>query len=1348
MLSRYTGGSDSVKRRFLLTLAGILGCGSTSRLLANPEGLTVASGSASVQQQGTSLNLTVSQGAVLNWQHFNIKPGETTTFHQPNSASIVWNRILDANPSQIWGNLNANGYVVLFNQNGFYFGPNSVVNVGGLVVTTAPVMSGDFASGGIWQFSGMPPAASIINYGQVKASSGGSLFLIAEKIENHGVLMAPDGNIGLYAGKEVLVSQSPDGRGLSARVTLPEGSIDNRGQIVADAGTIAFHAEVVNQGGLVQANSIRERNGVIELIASDRITLEPNSQLAAEGDAAGVSPGGRITLKTDGVFSGAASSSLRVGGGHQGGDGGRVEVSASRFSTFQTQIEGQAAAGWKGGELLLDPQDIILGNSGDGAPSGGSVDSGDSPASGALQLNVHSAFVGFSHITLQATRDISLADNTLFNLAESTGLDESGATLSLQAGRNIVFGKNSSIQGSQNWSVQLAAGSEFSNPANVRSGVGGIYLNGGVGKKNTGSIETGKGSISMFAGSEILLGGGFIRTAAGGSIQLSALSGDVDAGTKADGFDFKTSGYQISDRGLGGIGTAAGGNVNIDAGRDILSTAPAVGAYGAESGDVTLHAGARVLGNFLVRNGKGLMTAGLARDGFQWSVRNVSGDIGSSVSPVTLNLISGSWEARGARDVYINEVRNPNGTLNPNKPAAVFNGTALMFNGQPLVGADRPPNYYFDYALDASVTLDGGNSVQLLGANLSRPGNGNSVPIVYPPRLDITAGSGGVLLGNDVILYPSSVGNLHLSTHDGGSLRSAAGSFHQLVLSDSGSARYSTFAEGHATTPLHIADPEAVEIAVAGNLENLFLRLPKRSHIRVAGNAYNASLESQNLSQTDVSTLKVGGDFSTRLDRSFVTLSDDADLSSFDLAYTLNSALAARISYNPLTRRFGYIGRMTEADRDFLLSPQVRVLDAYGLPVLDEAGNPVAVFKPFTRDVAAIQQLFLESQSVPTSSLAYRGLQLGGPGNFSIEAGNLSLGISQGIRSVGTLLNPSLGLISSLGADISIQVHENLDLTSSQIASFSGGSIDIAAGGSINVGSQEQFTGDDTPKGILTTSGGAVSVTARGDVNVNGSRIATYNGGNVTVQSIEGDVDAGKGGLGSVVVYRTFIDPLTGVASIGSSTIPGSGILATTLRGSSAQLGDIAVEAGRDILASRGGVFQLSFSGLRSPSAAVSLKAGRDILAKDSGVVGGNVSLIAGRNTEAIVVARGSLNIQSVQSANVVALASGGISLSAGGSVSGTLVSGTGISASGGEGISANLISQNVHSSSQTSGEVGVTQTTAARSDSKASLDASQTLASNDKDLKKDEEEWKKKSSSSPVLKRSAGRVTVILSQN
>src|SRR5947207_704557 len=98
---------------------------------ANPQGMAVASGRVSATQSGPRLDITASHNAVINWSSFNIGAGETTTFHQPNATSVVWNRILDANPSQIWGNLNANGIVVLMNQSGFYFGPNSSVNVGG-----------------------------------------------------------------------------------------------------------------------------------------------------------------------------------------------------------------------------------------------------------------------------------------------------------------------------------------------------------------------------------------------------------------------------------------------------------------------------------------------------------------------------------------------------------------------------------------------------------------------------------------------------------------------------------------------------------------------------------------------------------------------------------------------------------------------------------------------------------------------------------------------------------------------------------------------------------------------------------------------------------------------------------------------------------------------------------------------------------------------------------------------------------------------------------------------------------------------------------------------------------------
>ena len=89
------------------------------------------------------------------------------------------------NPSQIYGTLQANGIVVLLNSSGFYFGPNSFVSAAGLVVSTANCAPPE-NSGGSWEFNGPPPLASIVNYGQIKIGNGGSTFLIADQVENHG----------------------------------------------------------------------------------------------------------------------------------------------------------------------------------------------------------------------------------------------------------------------------------------------------------------------------------------------------------------------------------------------------------------------------------------------------------------------------------------------------------------------------------------------------------------------------------------------------------------------------------------------------------------------------------------------------------------------------------------------------------------------------------------------------------------------------------------------------------------------------------------------------------------------------------------------------------------------------------------------------------------------------------------------------------------------------------------------------------------------------------------------------------------------------------------------------------
>src|SRR5262245_4499649 len=78
---------------------------------SNPKGGVVVGGNAAISQQGNKVQVNQnSQKAIINWQSFNVAPNEHVNFKQPNSSSIVLNRI---NPqsgySSIRGVITANG---------------------------------------------------------------------------------------------------------------------------------------------------------------------------------------------------------------------------------------------------------------------------------------------------------------------------------------------------------------------------------------------------------------------------------------------------------------------------------------------------------------------------------------------------------------------------------------------------------------------------------------------------------------------------------------------------------------------------------------------------------------------------------------------------------------------------------------------------------------------------------------------------------------------------------------------------------------------------------------------------------------------------------------------------------------------------------------------------------------------------------------------------------------------------------------------------------------------------------------------------------------------------------------
>ncbi len=1307
---------------------------------AHPDGFTVQSGQATATVSGSQLQITASHNAQLHWQSFHIAPGETTSFVQPSAASVVWNHIHAADPSRIEGNLTANGVVVLVHPAGFHFGPDSFVSAAGLVVSTAPPVPTESGGGLFWQFSGPPPEAAIVNYGRLQAHSGGSAFLIADRIENHGTIAAPNGTIGLAAGREVLLSERPDGRGLSAEVRLPAGSIDNSGRLVADAGAIALQARVVHQNGLVQANSVRERHGIIELVASDSALLGPDSVLSAAGSSAPDDPsdGGRITVRSERSLVDSPASTLSVDGAR----GGTVALSAPELPAIHSVIQARGATPGTGGRLVIDPTDIVLGNGGSDSAGTGTVPAEAPPST--LRLDVHATFLGFSRIVLQATRNITLEAGVAWDLAESTGVAEPGSLLQLEAGNNITLANGSSLLAGDHWSISLQAGRDFATPDAVKTGTGSILLSGSA------SIQSRDGGIRLLAGQNITAGSGFVRTTAGGDLHAHAVAGSINTGTRQNGFQFRPTGYFV-DPDLGGFSTAAGGDVTLRAGQDVLAYLPLAGgiqtdagsgAFGAEPGRVTVAAGRDVAGHFVVRNGEGSIQAG----------RNA----GTTARLLALSLVDGGWTVEAGLDVLLQEIRNPNG----------------LFNN--LGATTAPFRHRFDYAPDAFATLRAGQAIQLRGTALPRFGDAFSqgMPPIYPGSLTLEAGAGGIELGNDLILFPSPRGNLDITTTEGGSLRGTkTGDLTQLVLSDSAKTHYRTFGDfglsDRSPALLHLDDPEPVRLAIAGDVSGILLGVPKRAEIQVGGSLVNTRFDGQNLGVSDVTRLHVAGDILNRNEFTSVPLDQPPDFSAFDLGLiypppTGNLAgIQNRFSYQPRLRQLSFQGRMTGEELQFLLATPVQVLDPSGAPVIQPNGEPL------TRATALIpadvvQRLYDLSQDVPLNPDT--GYRLGGPGRFEITARNLELGATAGIVSQGPRANAGLARLFDRGADLVLALAGNLSMFSTRIASLSGGDIDIHADGSILAGSRDFTPTDATPRGIYTVDPSDVTVIARGDIAIHGSRIAAYDGGNVTVRSLEGSIDAGSGSSGSATVEKIHVDPVTRRVLSYSPTIPGSGILATTFPPpldpafppSRQTVGDILVETPRgNIVASAGGVVQIPLNGLGASAGTVTLRAGtRDasgqvvhvgnIDASGSGVIGSTVKLEASGGIQGLVFARENIDLSAVQSVAVTALAQGNVSVSSGGNVSGTIIGVGSVQASGAS-VDAALLSQNVTASGDvSSSQVGFAQGAAANNASQAvqADDSNRTPA---EAAERQDDDLRKSKTPAPRLVRTVGRVTVLL---
>lgn len=340
-----------------------------------PGGLAVAPGIASnpslwqnanLPTQTTSNGLTAvqvkqtAQKAILTWNSFNVGRNTTLYFNQSggnqtNGSANNWialNRVVDPSgvPSQIFGQIKAEGTVYILNHNGILFGGGSQVNTQSLLASSLDLFSGDVtASNSSFLNSGIQGATSqttpflvngvfadgakhdvVVQQGaSISTGVQGFVLVAAPNVSNAGSIVADDGEAILAAGVQIADLSATTQKPLSvlnqqsSSVTdYPGGTVTNTGLVQARRGQVDMLGYNVDQEGVALASTSISYPGSIDLDARDRaqeggsyardgaLILGPNSVTAVLPEKDGAT-----TTSTPAATAAFTPSSINLTGG-------------------------------------------------------------------------------------------------------------------------------------------------------------------------------------------------------------------------------------------------------------------------------------------------------------------------------------------------------------------------------------------------------------------------------------------------------------------------------------------------------------------------------------------------------------------------------------------------------------------------------------------------------------------------------------------------------------------------------------------------------------------------------------------------------------------------------------------------------------------------------------------------------------------------------------------------------------------------------------------------------------------------------------------------------------------------
>jgi filamentous hemagglutinin family protein len=848
---------------------------------AQPQGGRVVAGTATIGQTATLTQIDqTSQRAAINWNSFDVGSKQQVQFQQPSASAMTLNRVTGADPSQIAGQVTANGQIVLVNPAGVLFTKGAQVQAQSVVVSAAGISDQNFMAGRmVFDQPGRPDAA-VVNQGRITVKQTGLAGLVAPRVENDGVISAKLGHVVLGGAQTATLDLYGDGL-LSIDVTgqvkqanvgkdgkTAAALVTNTGTVLADGGTVLLTASAVDgvvqtlvtAGGNISAPSVGGRTGRIAVRGTGGAVLVTGGVLAQGGQPG--TTGGQIELNASGAVT--LASTARVDASGQAG-GGTIAV-------------GTTLARAKGGPSVVGQKTAAK----------------TTVAAGAMIAADATAMGNGGQITVLSTEGTSMAGSTTARGGPQGG-DGGNVEISANHGLTITGTVDTRAPAGKTGLLTidpdtLTIGDNVvtANPA-APAADGSNQPATGAQTISAATFNAFTTNVSLQATGDITLGGStpLATATTGASLSLSA------GGTLTVNVALDQNG-PVALSGTGGITINA--RINIGSNRLDLTTGP----DGLGAGTITQTAGGAITAGMLTGETNGVVDLSAATNAI-----SALGTFFARGSAFTLN--NGATPLSLAGEVY------SNGTLTLNAGAVTETPTAFIFAS---VLQGTAPSFVL---LNSTNAIQGGIRLNATAGDI-RIFNGG------PLLLDATTTTGNIYLAT------SNPEGLEISTPDVLSAPGGTVTLQSDVVVVLGKISAATFEVAPYT--------QGLPVNLGGTLVNGELVLPSLAGV-TAGTVRIGAVSVPGTSglTTTAGSIVVGGTFDASGTKLELNTTGGISGNGALTASTLSGSVAGAIDLSTASNSIGSLGTLSTGSKDFNLNNGANPLTITGAVNLGATGT-------------------------------------------------------------------------------------------------------------------------------------------------------------------------------------------------------------------------------------------------------------------------------------------------------------------------------------------------------------------------------------------------------------------------